>query len=88
MSLWTLEFTNQAKKDGKKLTGTPLQAKARTLLSILQANPYSNPPPDKKLASDLKGAYSRRINIQHCLVYQVIEEKRLIKILRMWSHYD
>jgi toxin YoeB len=88
MSLWTLEFTNQAKKDGKKLTGTPLQAKARTLLSILQANPYSNPPPDKKLTGDLKGAYSRRLNIQNRLVYQVIEEKRLIKILRMWSHYD
>jgi toxin YoeB len=88
MSLWTLEFTNQAKRDGKKLVGTPLQAKARTLLSILQSNPYTNPPPDKKLAGDLKGAYSRRLNIQHRLVYQVIEEKRLIKILRMWSHYD
>ena len=86
--MWTLYYTKQAKKDAKKLSSSGLKAKVVTLLEILEENPYKNPPAYEKLVGDLEGAYSRRINIQHRLVYQVIEEKSAVKILRMWTHYE
>ena len=85
---WTLYYTKQSKKDAKKLSAANLKDKAQELLSIIENNPYSNPPPYEKLVGDLSGAYSRRINIQHRIVYQVIEEEKAIKILRLWSHYE
>ncbi len=85
---WTLFYTKQAKKDAKKLTAANLKTKAQKLLQIIEINPYENPPPYEKLVGDLSGAYSRRINIQNRMVYQVIEEENAIKILRFWSHYD
>ena len=84
---WTLFYTKQSKKDARKLASANLKEKAQELLSIIAQNPYSNPPPYEKLVGDLSGAYSRRINIQHRLVYQVLEEEKAIKILRLWSHY-
>jgi toxin YoeB len=85
---WELVFTKQAQKDAKKLAGTGLKPKAEKLLEILKANPFQNPPPYEKLVGDLSGAYSRRINIQHRLVYQVYEKERIIKIIRLWTHYE
>ena len=85
---WTLYFTKQSKKDAKKLSAANLKNKAQKLLSIIEDNPYTNPPPYEKLVGDLAGAYSRRVNIQHRIVYQVLEEERAIKILRLWSHYE
>jgi len=85
---WTLYYTKQAKKDAKKLAAANLKSKALELLSVIEENPYSNPPPYEKLVGDLSGAYSRRINIQHRIVYQVIEERKAVKILRLWSHYE
>jgi Txe/YoeB family toxin of toxin-antitoxin system len=85
---WELVFTKYVQKDPKKLAAVGLKKKAQTLLAILQENPFQNPPPYEKLVGDLNGAYSRRINIQHRLVYQVITEARIVKILRMWSHYE
>jgi toxin YoeB len=84
---WTLYYTKQSKKDARKLASENLKDKAQELLLIIAENPYSNPPPYEKLVGDLNGAYSRRINIQHRLVYQVLEEEKAIKILRLWSHY-
>jgi len=84
---WTLYYTKQSKKDAKKLTAANLNEKAEKLLSLIEDNPYTNPPPYEKLVGDLSGAYSRRLNIQHRIVYQVLEEERAIKILRLWSHY-
>jgi toxin YoeB len=84
---WTLYYTKQSKKDAKKLSAANLKDKAQTLLSVIEDNPYQNPPPYEKLVGDLSGAYSRRINIQHRLVYQVLEEEKAIKILRLWAHY-
>ena len=84
---WTLYYTKQSKKDARKLASANLKEKAQELLLIIAENPYSNPPPYEKLVGDLNGAYSRRINIQHRLVYQVLEEEKAIKILRLWSHY-
>ncbi len=84
---WTLYYTKQSKKDARKLASANLKDKAQELLSIIAENPYSNPPPYEKLVGDLNGAYSRRINIQHRLVYQALEEEKAIKILRLWSHY-
>ncbi len=78
----------QAQKDAKKLKGTPLAAKANELLAILVENPFQNPPPFEKLVGDLLGAYSRRINIQHRLVYQILEKQHIVKVLRMWTHYE
>ena len=78
----------QAQKDAKKLKGTPLTAKVKELLEILEVNPFQNPPPFEKLVGDLDGAYSRRINIQHRLVYQVLQKQHVIKVLRMWTHYE
>jgi toxin YoeB len=86
--MWELFFTKQAQKDAKKLAAARLKLKAASLLEVVQANPFQTPPPYEKLIGDLSGAYSRRINIQHRLVYQVIEEKRAVKILSMWSHYE
>lgn len=85
---WTLVYTNQAQKDAKKLSAAGLKKKAQTLLAILEKNPYQNPPPYEKLVGDLAGAYSRRINIQHRLVYQVLKEQQVVKIIRLWTHYE
>ena len=85
---WTLVFTQQAQKDAKKLASTHLKAKAQRLLEIVAKNPFQNPPPYEKLVGDLAGAYSRRINIQHRLVYQVLETAKTVKVLRMWTHYE
>jgi len=89
---WRVVFTKQAQKDAKKLSAAGLKPKAEELLAILRQNPYQNPPPFpplvEKLVGDLAGAYSRRINIQHRLVYQVLEEEQTMKVLRMWSHYE
>ncbi len=85
---YELVYTSQAKRDAKKLKGTPLAAKARELLALLQRDPYAHPPPFEALVGDLKGAYSRRINIQHRVVYEVIEEEKVVKILRLWTHHE
>ncbi len=85
---WHLVYTKQAQKDAKKLASSGLKPKAQELLAILAADPFQRPPPFEKLLGDLAGAYSRRINIQHRLVYQVVEERRIVKVLRLWSHYE
>lgn len=85
---WKIVFTKHAQKDAKKLTSSGLKTKAQSLLTLLESNPYQNPPPFEKLVGDLSGAYSRRINIQHRIVYQVLENERVVKILRMWTHYE
>ena len=85
---WTLVFTQQAQKDAKKLASTHLKSKAQKLLEIVSKNTFQNPPPYEKLVGDLAGAYSRRINIQHRLVYQVLESAKTVKVLRMWTHYE
>jgi toxin YoeB len=85
---WTLVFTAQAQKDAKKLASSGLRAQARRLLDIITINPYQTPPPYEKLVGDLAGAYSRRINIQHRLVYQVFEDVHIVKVVRMWTHYE
>lgn len=86
--MWELYFTKQAQKDAKKLASSGLKSKAQELLNILRKNPFASPPPYEKLIGDLSGAYSRRINIQHRLVYQVLEKERVIKVLRLWTHYE
>lgn len=86
--MWELYFTKQAQKDAKKLASSGLKEKAKELLEIIKANPFQNPPPYEKLIGDLSGAYSGRINIQHRLVYQVLEKESAIKIIRMWTHYE
>jgi toxin YoeB len=86
--IWELVFTKQSQKDARKLASSNLRDKAQALLDILQVNPFQNPPPYEKLIGDLDGAYSRRINIQHRLVYEVIESEGTVKILRMWTHYE
>lgn len=88
MSEWGIVFTKQAQKDATKLASSGLRPKAEMLLGLLAADPFRKPPPFEKSIGDLAGAYSRRINIQHRLVYQVIENARLVKVLRMWTHYD
>ena len=85
---WQLVFTKQAQKDAKKLSGAGLRSKTEQLLDILRENPYQNPPPYEKLVGDLAGAMSRRINIQHRLVYQVLEEQKVVKVIRMWTHHE
>ena len=85
---WQLVFTKQAQKDARNLSSAGLKVKAQQLLAILADNPFQTPPPYEKLVGDLAGAYSRRINIQHRLVYQVVESERTVKVLRMWSHYE
>ena len=85
---WKIVYTNQAKKDAKKLSRSDLKQQAIKLLAILETDPYQNPPPYEKLTGDLAGACSRRINIQHRLVYQILDEIKTVKVIRMWSHYD
>ena len=85
---WQLAYTSQAQKDAKKLARSGLKKKAEALLAILAQDPFQNPPPFEALVGDLKGAYSRRINIQHRLVYQILKEEKIVKILRMWTHYE
>jgi toxin YoeB len=85
---YCLVFTKQAQKDAKKLVSAGLKPKAQLLLDILAADPFQNPPPYEKLIGDLAGAYSRRINIQHRLVYQVLKTERVVKVLRLWTHYE
>jgi Txe/YoeB family toxin of toxin-antitoxin system len=85
---WKLVYTKHAQKDAKKLAASGLKPKAQQLLDILAENPFQNPPPYEKLVGDLAGAYSRRINIKHRLVYQVLEDLRTVKVLRMWTHYE
>ena len=85
---WQLYYTKQAQKDAKKLSAAGLRPKAEDLLKILQNNPFQTPPSYEKLTGDLFGAYSRRINIQHRLVYQVLEKEKAVKIIRMWTHYE
>lgn len=85
---WKLYFTRQARKDARKLAATGLKDNALQLLAIVRNDPFRTPPPYEKLVGDLTGAYSRRINIQHRLVYQVLEEERAVKVLRLWTHYD
>ena len=85
---WKLVYTRQARKDARKLASSGLKPKAQELLALLAEDPYRKPPPYEKLVGDLGGAISRRINIQHRLVYQVLEEARVVKILRLWSHYE
>ncbi|HMT80622.1 MAG TPA: Txe/YoeB family addiction module toxin [Azonexus sp.] len=85
---WQLVYTKHAQKDAEKLVAAGLKEKAKSLLAILAENPFQNPPTYEKLIGDLAGAYSRRINIQHRLVYQVIEADKTVKVLRLWSHYE
>jgi len=85
---WKVFFTKQAQKDAKKLSAAGLYLKAEEVLDILRNNPFQSPPPYEKLIGDLSGAFSRRINIQHRLIYQVISENKAVKIIRMWTHYE
>ena len=85
---WQVVFAKQAQKDARHLSAAGLKAKAQELLNLLAENPFQTPPPFEKLVGDLAGAYSRRINIQHRLVYQVLEAERTVKVLRMWTHNE
>lgn len=85
---WLLVYAKAAQKDAQKLSSAGLKEKAQFLLDILRDNPFQNPPPYEKLIGDLSGAYSRRINIQHRLVYEVVDQESVVKVLRMWSHYE
>jgi Txe/YoeB family toxin of toxin-antitoxin system len=85
---WEIVYAKLAQKDAQKLVASGLKGKAQELLVIIQANPFQNPPPYEKLVGDLSGAYSRRINIQHRLVYEILQEEKMVKVLRMWSHYE
>ena len=86
--IWQLVFAKHAQKDARRLAEAGLKPRAQELLSVLAANPFQNPPPYEKLVGDLAGSYSRRINIQHRLVYEVFEQERVVRVLRMWSHYE
>ncbi|MBC8459073.1 MAG: Txe/YoeB family addiction module toxin [Deltaproteobacteria bacterium] len=88
MVKWKVFFTKQAQKDAKKLSAAGLHPKAEEILDILRNKPFQTPPPYEKLIGDLSGAFSRRINIQHRLIYQVISENKAVKIIRMWTHYE
>lgn len=85
---WRLLYTQQARQDSKKLAAAGLKPKAQALLEVLRENPFQWPPPYEKLVGDLQGAFSRRINIRHRLVYQVLAEEKIVKVLRMWTHYE
>ena len=85
---WQLLFSRHAQKDAKKLLAAGLKPKAQELLALLSEDPFRNPPPYEKLVGDLAGAYSRRINIQHRLVYEVLSQERVVRVLRMWTHYE
>lgn len=86
--MYRLIYTKQAGRDAKKIVSSGLKGQVQRLLAVLKTNPYQDPPPYKKLIGDLEGAFSRRINIQHRLVYQVLETEKIVKIIRMWSHYE
>ena len=86
--MWQVVFTKQAQKDAKKLSAAGLRPKAEKLIAILRENPYTTPPPFEKLLGDLSGAFSRRINIQHRLVYQILDDEKVVKVIRMWTHYE
>jgi toxin YoeB len=86
--IWNLAYSKFALKDAKKLSAAGLREKAQTLLDILEKDPFQNPPPYEKLVGDLRGAYSRRINIQHRLVYEVFRKEKTVRVLRMWTHYE
>ncbi len=86
--MWKIVFTKQAQKDAEKIARAELKKKAAALLKILEENPFQTPPAYEKLVGDLSGAYSRRINLQHRLVYQIYEELETIKVIRMWTHYE
>lgn len=88
MVSWSVVFSKQAMKDAKKLAASGLKPKAQDLLTVLVADPFQNPPPFEKLVGDLAGAYSRRINIQHRMVYEVFTKERTVRVLRMWTHYE
>lgn len=88
MTSWKIAYTKQAQKDAKKLVSVGLKQKAEKLLEILKANPFKNPPDYEKLVGDLAGAYSGRINIQHRLIYQVYQKEKVVKVIRMWAHYE
>lgn len=85
---WKLVFTKQAQKDAKRIAQSGLKPQASRLLDVLKKDPFQNPPPYEELMGDLSGAYSRRINIQHRLVYQVLKDVRTVKVIRMWTHYE
>lgn len=86
--MWRVVFTKKAQKDAKKLSASGLRPKAEKLIEILRKNPYQTPPPFEKLLGDLSGAFSRRINIQHRLVYQILDDEKVVKVIRMWTHYE
>ena len=86
--MWRVVFTKQAQKDAKKLSAAGLRPKAEKLIEILRENPYQTNPPFEKLLGDLSGAFSRRINIQHRIVYQILDEEKAVKVIRMWTHYE
>ena len=88
MVSWSVVYAKQSLKDAKKVKASGLKEKAQALLDVLESHPFQNPPPFEKLVGDLSGAYSRRINIQHRLVYEVFPEQRTVRVLRMWTHYD
>jgi Txe/YoeB family toxin of toxin-antitoxin system len=85
---WQIYFTKQAQRDAKKISAANLRSKAEELLNILRVNPFKQPPPYEKLTGDLTGVFSRRINIQHRLVYQVLKKEKAVKVIRMWTHYE
>jgi Txe/YoeB family toxin of toxin-antitoxin system len=85
---WRVVYTKTAQKDARKLAASGLKAKAQELITVLEADPYQSPPRFEKLVGDLAGAYSRRINIHHRLVYQILDSERVVKVLRMWTHYE
>jgi Txe/YoeB family toxin of toxin-antitoxin system len=85
---YTLAFTTRARRDAKKIANSELQGKAQQLFDVLTVNPYQNPPPYEKLVGDLRGCYSRRINIHNRLVYEVLEFEKIVRILAMWTHYE
>ena len=88
MVTWNIAYSKFALKDAKKLSAAGLRDKAQALLDVLEKDPFQNPPPYEKLVGDLRGAYSRRINIQHRLVYEVFRKERAVRVLRMWTHYE
>ncbi|MBI5195105.1 MAG: Txe/YoeB family addiction module toxin [Nitrospirae bacterium] len=86
--IWKIVYTKQARKDAKKISASGLRPQTEKLIKVLGENPYQDPPPFKKLVGDLEGAYSRRINIQHRLVYQILDKIKTVKVIRMWTHYE
>ena len=88
MASWKVLFTKQAQKDARKIAATGLRTKAEALIAVLKEDPFRNPPPFEKLVGDLEGAYSRRINIQYRLVYQILKKEGIVKVIRMWTHYE